>query len=1039
MSDPNNPFAGLLGIPETKPANTTEYNEGNATLRIASKNTQEDEEAETINNIVENVFHFTINSNALERCPTTERQLVVLEELSEAVKPRIHIDLEALEQALFERLLLPNPESYVIPKTCRMFKDHVIQRQVFPYLFSSMQNLQSYDQVSTPYVKTALQKMRELIFRNAVTALKQPALFEDQNFGVQLVELLQHVDPQSHTFFVDIVEAFVADKDDNVMVQLKESMIPVLEKIQFDVNKSNLINLPIYILPSIQIFASNSNLALILMEACEPKKDSMGRLYQESVLGALLSLSVLPKTATSLHEFFDNPMDQSATSMMESSIWNASSHLINNLHRIFLTLLKAGPQMRNRLLTWIGKCLKSNAARGKLWNVQAGEVSAATMSCVSDGFMLNLGAVLLQLCQPFCVSADDPKSLKIDPTYGAVPPEECAAKSVHLDCLHSETCLLPAREGEDGQSLKRPTAEMYNFVTECFFMTQKCIDLGVRVCAEKLWRCGQDLGRAQRALSDVAASAHHLVEPMRQRSLHLMTKFLSMRCALLENDMLTSLNRLQAMTCTWLVQVAVRPDPPAPQPSYAPGVVVKVEMPVASPPPDTLRCIPEFVLENIVVLITMARRTVGAIAEEAEIAGLLEPALTLVLLFMGDSSRTYNPHLRARLAECLEAMLPNHPDDQQPLSSLASFYREQLFKEHPHRAQLVPCLLDVFVGIEMTGQSVQFEQKFNYRRPMYLVMDFLWGMEEHRDAFTRLAKEAESNMEAVHPPIFLRFVNLLMNDAIFLLDEALGNMAQIRTMQTAQESGAWNDLPNNEREQNLGNLSHIGMLARFDNILGRDTIRTLVRLTAHAPYVFCHPTLVERIASMLNYFLLHLVGPNKKNFKVKDMKEYEFEPASTVLDICRMYVQLGSNERFCAAVSDDGRSYSPQLFTLAEAVLVRIGGGGLIGSLQEVATRVGRLAEQRQRDEEILANAPEEFLDPIMSTIMMDPVVLPSSRTTVDRTTIARHLLSDQSDPFNRSPLSMDQVKSNTELKEKIQAWIAEQKQKIAQAETSNG
>lgn len=51
------------------------------------------------------------------------------------------------------------------------------------------------------------------------------------------------------------------------------------------------------------------------------------------------------------------------------------------------------------------------------------------------------------------------------------------------------------------------------------------------------------------------------------------------------------------------------------------------------------------------------------------------------------------------------------------------------------------------------------------------------------------------------------------------------------------------------------------------------------------------------------------------------MKEYEFEPASTVLDICRMYVELGSNERFCAAVSDDGRSYSPQLFTLAEAVL----------------------------------------------------------------------------------------------------------------------
>lgn len=72
---------------------------------------------------------------------------------------------------------------------------------------------------------------------------------------------------------------------------------------------------------------------------------------------------------------------------------------------------------------------------------------------------------------------------------------------------------------------------------------------------------------------------------------------------------------------------------------------------------------------------------------------------------------------------------------------------------------------------------------------------------------------------------------------------------------------------------------------------------------------------------------------------------------------------------------------------------VRIGGGGLISSLQEVAARVARIAEQRQRDEEILANAPEEFLDPIMSTLMLDPVILPSSRTTVDRTTIARSVI----------------------------------------------
>jgi hypothetical protein len=85
--------------------------------------------------------------------------------------------------------------------------------------------------------------------------------------------------------------------------------------------------------------------------------------------------------------------------------------------------------------------------------------------------------------------------------------------------------------------------------------------------------------------------------------------------------------------------------------------------------------------------------------------------------------------------------------------------------------------------------------------------------------YRNLAAEAEANMEAVTPPLFLRFVNLLMNDAVFLLDEALSNMAQLRQMQTAREAGEWQQLPIHEREQNEGYLQHIGMIARFVRFL----------------------------------------------------------------------------------------------------------------------------------------------------------------------------------------------------------------------------
>ena len=45
-----------------------------------------------------------------------------------------------------------------------------------------------------------------------------------------------------------------------------------------------------------------------------------------------------------------------------------------------------------------------------------------------------------------------------------------------------------------------------------------------------------------------------------------------------------------------------------------------------------------------------------------------------------------------------------------------------------------------------------------------------------------------------------------------------------------------------------------------------------------------------------------------------------------------------------------------------------------------------------------------------MYTIMRDPVILPSSGVVVDRVIINTHLLSDTTDPFNRTPLGREDV-----------------------------
>ena len=131
-----------------------------------------------------------------------------------------------------------------------------------------------------------------------------------------------------------------------------------------------------------------------------------------------------------------------------------------------------------------------------------------------------------------------------------------------------------------------------------------------------------------------------------------------------------------------------------------------------------------------------------------------------------------------------------------------------------------------------------------------------------------LADEAERDIEAAQPPLFLQFSNLLINDAIYLLDEGLSYMSKLREQQLERSEGGWPDVPLEQRGQREAAYQHICMLARFHNMMGSETIKIFELMTGHIRSIFVHPTMVDRVASMLNYFLLHLVGPKKRDFKV---------------------------------------------------------------------------------------------------------------------------------------------------------------------------
>ncbi|CAF4301010.1 unnamed protein product, partial [Rotaria sp. Silwood2] len=201
-------------------------------------------------------------------------------------------------------------------------------------------------------------------------------------------------------------------------------------------------------------------------------------------------------------------------------------------------------------------------------------------------------------------------------------------------------------------------------------------------------------------------------------------------------------------------------------------------------------------------------------------------------------------------------------------------------------------------------------------------------------------------------------------------------------------------------------------------------------ITKEIKSIFCHPAICERLASMLNYFLQHLVGPKRRNLKVRDLNEYLFDPPKLVAKVTDIYLNFSEYNQFCAAVSNDGMSYNEQLFPQAVEVLQRIKyPSERIDEFLQLGEHIKKIAAEQKEEDAAYDDAPDEYLDPITSILMSDPVMLPSSRTILDRTTIARHLLSDQTDPFNRNPLRMQDVIPQNELKQTIEQWKASRRE----------
>lgn len=91
---------------------------------------------------------------------------------------------------------------------------------------------------------------------------------------------------------------------------MKDVYLRLLKLIHMDIAKATLLTFNINLLNILIKFSNNEQLASTLLDYCQVRNNSVGIEYSNTLLGALLSISILPKTVQGEYNFFLDPLDQ---------------------------------------------------------------------------------------------------------------------------------------------------------------------------------------------------------------------------------------------------------------------------------------------------------------------------------------------------------------------------------------------------------------------------------------------------------------------------------------------------------------------------------------------------------------------------------------------------------------------------------------------------------------------------------------------------------------------------------------------------------
>lgn len=700
----------------------------------------------------------------------------------------------------------------------------------------------------------------------------------------------------------------------------------------------------------------------------------------------------------------------SPRSISREAVKNAQSALQITLttHQLDLkdivnAFVRASIDTRNKLLDWFAYIMNVNHKRRAI-QVDPKDVA-------SDGFMMNITVILDYLCEPF-MDTTFSKIDRIDIGYFRRNPRVDIKEETKLNADQAQSDSFYA------QKLAGPS----NFISEIFFLTLAAHHYGSEATNAKLKNLDKDIKYFEKHIKKLEADRLKFINIPAQlamfdvglrRHTEVLEKSISLKHAiegcLFDEKMQGRSLQFMRYVSVWLLRVASQTD-------YKPDQQLKLPLPKDQS--EAFQCLPEYALLDVVENFMFVFRYIPKVIMSA----VGDELVALCVAFLESSEYVRNPYLKSKLVTLLfNGSWPTYHLSKGVLGDVMT--NSDFANKH-----LLHAVMKFYIECESTGAHTQFYDKFNIRYEIFQIIKCVWTNDFYKEQLGRQSR--------IDRPFFVRFVNLLLNDATYVLDEALSKFPKIHDVE--KELRENQGLTQEQRQQKEEELRTLENQATSYMQLANETVAMMQLFTKALRDSFTLPEVVGRLAGMLDYNLEILVGPKSQNLKVEDSaRKYHFNPKTLMPDVVEIFLNLGGVQSFVEAVADDGRSYKPATFYKASQIMSRKGlkAPEELEAWDRFTARVAKAKAVLDQAEQDFGDAPEEFEDPLLGMLMSDPVVLPSQNI-VDRSTIVQHLLSDETDPFTRMPMKIEDAVPADDLRQRIEAW---KKEKLAAAQAAKG